>query len=728
VRRLVQSVLTGLVLAAAIVPAAATAATAVKTVRYGRYALRVPAGWPVFRLAYDPSACVRFDRHAVYLGTPSAAQRCPAHAVGRTEAVLVEPLSAVAGRRGSGRHGTRALPAAGGGALAGGSIGRLMLPGRGVVVTATWARDPRLIERVLSLRSLPARPATARPAAVLAPGVRAAATAPGVTTTAPHGVVHLTRHALDVGGYGFDACAAPSPAAMSAWLGSSPFRAAAIYIGGANSACAQPNLSASWVSTESAAGWQLIPVYVGLQSPSSSCGCATIAPAQAQSQGVAAAIDAVAQAQALGIGPGNPIYDDMEAYNPKTSSTAAVLSFLSAWTSELHAYGYVSGVYASGGSGITDLVGVYGTTFVEPDELWIADWNNQATVSDPYVPATDWPNNQRLHQYEGGHVDNYGGFKLDIDSDYLDGATATAGNGTGTVATGALPDGTFVSYHGNTYRLAGGAPLYVHSWTVYGGPQPTLALADSQWQALNPVPANGTFIRMTGTSRVYRIAGGAPVYVPNWSAFGGPQPTVTVDRWDLLNISSPRSHLNAVPADGTVVQGLPSGAYWLFSAGMRAPTAPSSSAVTVADAGLGPFYESPTPSRVILSGIARAKPKLRVTVTAGANAPALKAFVIKLPAGLRFARYAQYVAPGVVTWSLGGTLLPSAIRLSRGTLTVTLQSPARAVRITIFGTALIATQALVAQARAGTGGSLPITLTATDAKQDVAVLALDPPA
>src|SRR4029077_241793 len=41
-------------------------------------------------------------------------------------------------------------------------------------------------------------------------------------------------------GGGFDTCSAPSARAMNAWEGS-PYRAIGVYIGGANSACAQPN-------------------------------------------------------------------------------------------------------------------------------------------------------------------------------------------------------------------------------------------------------------------------------------------------------------------------------------------------------------------------------------------------------------------------------------------------------------------------------------------------------
>src|SRR5689334_19310833 len=67
-------------------------------------------------------------------------------------------------------------------------------------------------------------------------------------------------------GYGFDTCAAPSPASLQAWL-ASPYRALGIYLGGANRTCPDGNLSAAWVTASLAAGWNLAPLYVGLQAP-----------------------------------------------------------------------------------------------------------------------------------------------------------------------------------------------------------------------------------------------------------------------------------------------------------------------------------------------------------------------------------------------------------------------------------------------------------------------------
>ena len=176
-----------------------------------------------------------------------------------------------------------------------------------------------------------------------------------------------------------------------------------------------------------AAGWHLIPTYVGLQAPSNSCGCASLSPSRATAQGKAAASDAIDQAQAVGIGPGSPIYFDMEAYPTGGRSTTAVLKFLAAWTTALDTGGYLSGVYSSGASGISDLAARYQSSYQEPDDIWIADWNGRQSVLYWHVPSADWPSHQRVHQYDGGHDETHGGVTLNIDGDYVDGSTAGPG-------------------------------------------------------------------------------------------------------------------------------------------------------------------------------------------------------------------------------------------------------------------------------------------------------------
>jgi hypothetical protein len=259
---------------------------------------------------------------------------------------------------------------------------------------------------------------------------------------------------------------------MSAWT-SSEYRGVGIYIGGTNAACSQPNLTSGWVSTQVAAGWHLVPIYVGLQAPTNVCGCQPIVPGQAHAEGVAAANDAVAQAEHLGIGPGNPIYFDMEGYARGGTNTSAVLAFLSAWTAQLHADSFVSGVYSSASSGISDLVDKVGKGYLEPDDIWVADWNGQQSSSDSYVPSADWSSHQRLHQYQGGHNETHGSVTLNIDNDYLDGATAGTGATTGYWlfdSTGSVFGSVGARWLGSpAYRRARGVDIVGMAATADGG-------------------------------------------------------------------------------------------------------------------------------------------------------------------------------------------------------------------------------------------------------------------
>jgi hypothetical protein len=440
-----------------------------KVVRYHGYKLTVPAGWPVYRLAGRRTECARFDRHAVYLGRPGADQRCPAGALGHTEAVLVEPLRAASGRGAA--TGQTLLPSNRRAQAPGGSSARIVDAARGVTVIATWNQHPGTIQRALGLRSLRDVEKTSSPSrSRLSLAVKSAAArahSAGVKAKAATvGAVYT--------GLGFDVCSTPSTSQMAAWS-SSPFHAVGVYIGGTNMGCSQPNLNASWVSQETAAGWRLIPIYVSLQANPNNCGCSAMSnsPSTASSQGTAAAQDAVVQAQAVGIGPGNPIYDDMEGYNTTSSTTNAVMAFLAAWTTELHANGYQSGVYSSGDSGIRDLAARFGTGYPAPDDLWIARWNGVKGTADPSVPSTAWASHQRLHQYSGGVNETFGGVTLNIDGDYLDGATAGVG-GIVTPSVAAAPSLSVSPASDGSVRLSpswSGA-TGISSWQVLGGSDP----------------------------------------------------------------------------------------------------------------------------------------------------------------------------------------------------------------------------------------------------------------
>ena len=132
---------------------------------------------------------------------------------------------------------------------------------------------------------------------------------------------------------------------------------------------------------------------------------------------------------------------------------------------------------------------------------------------------------------------------------------------------GSVAEGSFVQVSGSAaiYRIAGGAPLYVSNWNNVGGSQPFSVISQAQFNALRSVPADGTFIAAAG--HVYRIAGGAPLYVSTWNAFGGAKPCVTVDGWVIDNITNPAAHLNARPSNGTLISSTATGRVYIMAGG-----------------------------------------------------------------------------------------------------------------------------------------------------------------
>jgi Domain of unknown function (DUF1906) len=419
---------------AAAAPAQAASAAA-RTITYHGYRIRVPASWPVYNLATDPHQCVLFNRDAVYLGTPGSDQRCPARAYGRAGAILVQsggsaaqlPAGTVRLPARAAALGVRAaLPARSAALAAASHLLRVSVPGAGVLVTASYGSNPGQVRGILAGAKITARVRTASAPAATAPASRAssAGSAARAGTSAAPAAAALTD--IHGSGLGFDACTAPSVQNMAAWL-ASPYRTIGTYLGGDNWACDYGNFTADWVQQVAAMGWRYIPIWVGPQAPCTGItGAVTIDPADAAAQGESQAASAVATAQSFGYGSGTPIYFDMEGYdNSDTACSQAVLSFLDGWTEGLHAAGYLSGVYSSAGSGMVDLASEYGQSgYASPDDVWIADWNGSPQLTDPYVPDADWPDNQRLHQYYGGHNETWGGITLNIDNDSIGGDVA----------------------------------------------------------------------------------------------------------------------------------------------------------------------------------------------------------------------------------------------------------------------------------------------------------------
>ena len=119
-------------------------------------------------------------------------------------------------------------------------------------------------------------------------------------------------------------------------------------------------------------------------------------------------------------------------------------------------------------------------------------------------------------------------------------------------------NGSFVSYNGNVYRIAGGAPLYVSSWSIFGGPQPTQALTQSQFDALAKYPANGTEVAVANPQfhgEGYVFAGGAPLSVSAWTNVNSNPQWTMVDGNALSHFTTtePYDHVLQYPANGTDV-------------------------------------------------------------------------------------------------------------------------------------------------------------------------------
>jgi hypothetical protein len=381
----------------------ATDTGTLKVVNYRGYSFQVPRTWPVIDNARRPNGCVRFDQHAVYLGAVSGDQSCPSWLLGTTESLLIQPgpsgVTPFSAEDQVARSVTARAP--------------------GIVVTATFGTDPALIAKILTSAGLPAPVLTGTAQAASGgqarhvDGSAVSARIGAGASPAMHGTMPsppLPAAVANYRGRGFDSCSAPSRRTMRAWRRHSHFRAIGIYIGGSDRACAQPNLSRSWVRYEASAGWRFIPLYAGPQAAFGEL-------RHPGKQGRAAGRDAVAHARRLGFGRHTPIYYDMEAYGP--SSRRHAMRFLLAWIGVVHRLGYSAGVYSSSDSGIADLSHLYRRhVFPRPDVIYDALWNGKANTRDRNFRKGQWYL-RRIHQYRGNVTQRHGGRRINIDLDFL---------------------------------------------------------------------------------------------------------------------------------------------------------------------------------------------------------------------------------------------------------------------------------------------------------------------
>lgn len=230
-------------------------------------------------------------------------------------------------------------------------------------------------------------------------------------------------------GRAFDTCAAPSLAAMKAWKSNGFYGGAAVYVGGKNRGCSQPNLTASWVKSVNAMGWKLIPLYVGAQPPcQTSANPEKLTASTAASLGATDANDAVAKASALGMKPGSPIFLDMEPYDiTNKACNDAVLTYVRSFTKTLRAKTYRGGFYGFTSSSAKAVATATDRTDL-PGNLWYALWDKQnTTTADWPWGATQYTDHSRGHQYLVNSKETRGGYTITVDQDAWDGPVAIVG-------------------------------------------------------------------------------------------------------------------------------------------------------------------------------------------------------------------------------------------------------------------------------------------------------------
>jgi hypothetical protein len=167
----------------------------------------------------------------------------------------------------------------------------------------------------------------------------------------------------------------------------------------------------------------------------------------------------------------------------------------------------------------------------------------------------------------------FGGTRPAVGIDSADVANAGAGYPWHAIASSpsSLTQSFVRTESGRVFEIADGTPLYVTSWMAFGGPRPTILIDEAAvtragqagvWRFLHATLADGTFILGVIdpgiVAEIYRIAGGAPIYLPSLANL--PEVDLRI-RISLATIDRAGSgtfynHLRAQPADGTFLFGI----------------------------------------------------------------------------------------------------------------------------------------------------------------------------
>jgi hypothetical protein len=136
--------------------------------------------------------------------------------------------------------------------------------------------------------------------------------------------------------------------------------------------------------------------------------------------------------------------------------------------------------------------------------------------------------------------------------------------------------------------VVGGAVIHVDSCAPLNGCPGVVGLDSggaAAYMGAHPLPANGSFVRIAdgvNAGLIRRAAGGAFLPVTDCAPLGGCLGPVSVDSGGFAAYMA----AHPVPADGTLLRGLPSQSVWVVLGGQREPAGDNPAAVAVDDASL----------------------------------------------------------------------------------------------------------------------------------------------
>ena len=203
-----------------------------------------------------------------------------------------------------------------------------------------------------------------------------------------------------------------------------------------------------------------------------------------------------------------------------------------------------------------------GTTTFSTYYLWQAQW------TPPLSPMGGWPSATFWQYTSTGSVPGIGGA---VDVSRFNGSRAQLAQLVGTTTGPDIAaDGTFIvsAQKHAVYRMAGGAPIYVSTWDPFPNQEP-IQVDQSYIDSLPTTPADGTVLVGAQRGEVYIVAGGAPIYTSTVAPIPAGKPWTWVDS-NAIEQAGGRgvwSHLRSVPADGTVVVGQQRGEIYIVAGG-----------------------------------------------------------------------------------------------------------------------------------------------------------------